>query len=179
MLYDSAIDEELTHMDEDAAASKRVLEVEKIQVPLRHLMRSCITIDIAASTQDAIDLLIEHHIGAASVIEDGVLRGIFGERDVLRKILNKQVGDLTQIPVTQFMKVDPQTAKPDDMLDTAVLYMARGGFRHIPIIDEHKHPIGMVSIRDVISYLVEYFPQEVLTLPPIPIRDALKAREGA
>ena len=142
-------------------------------------MRTCVTIDIVTSTQDAMDLLIEHHIGAASVVEDGVLRGIFGERDVLRKILNKQVGDLTQIPVTYFMKVDPQTAKPDDMLDTAVMYMARGGFRHLPIINEKQQPIGMVSIRDVISYLVEYFPQEVLTLPPNPIREALKAREGA
>ncbi len=179
MLYDSAIDEELAYMDKNAEASHKVLEVREIQVPLRHLMRSCVTIDVSASTQDAIDLLIEHHIGAASVVDDGVLRGIFGERDVLRKVLNKQVGDLTQIPVTQFMKADPQTASPEDMLDTAVLYMARGGFRHLPIVDEQQHPIGMVSIRDVISYLVEYFPQEVLTLPPNPIRDALKAREGA
>lgn len=179
MLYDSAIDEELAQMDQDADVSRKVLEVSEILVPLRQLMRDCVTIDIAASTQDAIDLLIENHIGAASVVEDGILRGIFGERDVLRKILNRDVGDLTQIPVTQFMKVDPQTAKPDDMLDIAVLYMARGRFRHLPIVDEHQKPIGMVSIRDVISYLVDYFPHEVLTLPPNPIRDALKAREGA
>ncbi|MCY4403242.1 MAG: CBS domain-containing protein [Candidatus Poribacteria bacterium] len=179
MLYDHAIDEELGQMDIDAEASLKALEVSEIQVPLRSLMRSCITIDIAASTQDAIDLLIEHHIGAASVVEDDVLRGIFGERDVLRKILNKQIGDLTQIPVTQYMKVDPITASPDDMLDTAVMYMANGGFRHLPIINENQHPIGMVSIRDVISYLVDFFPQEVLTLPPNPVRDALKAREGA
>ena len=179
MLYDHAIDEELAQMDKDAEAPLKTLKVSEIQVPLRHLMRSCATIDITASMQDAIDLLIEHHIGAAPVVENGVLRGIFGERDVLRKVLNKPVGDLTQIPVTQFMKVDPQTANPEDMLDTAVLYMARGGFRHLPIVNERQHPIGMVSIRDVISYLVEYFPQEVLTLPSNPVRDALKAREGA
>ncbi len=179
MLYDQAIDEELAQMDKDAEAPLKALKVSEIQMPLRHLMRPCVTIDITASIQDAIDLLIEHHIGAAPVVKDGVLRGIFGERDVLRKVLNKQVGDLTQIPVTQFMKADPQTANPDDMLDTAVLYMAQGGFRHLPIVDEHQHSIGMVSIRDVISYLVDYFPQEVLTLPSNPVRDALKAREGA
>ena len=179
MLYDSAIDEELAQMDQDLESSKRIVEVSESQIPLRRLMRDCVTIDIAANTQDAIDLLIENHIGAASVVEDGILRGIFGERDVLRKILNRDIGDLTQIPVTQFMKADPQTAGPDDMLDTAVLYMAHGRFRHLPIVDENQHPIGMVSIRDVISYLVESFPHEVLTLPPNPIRDALKAREGA
>jgi hypothetical protein len=37
----------------------------------------------------------------------------------------------------------------------------------------------MVSIRHIISYLVEHFPQEVLTLPPKPSNDAMKAREGA
>ena len=179
MLYDMAIDEELAQMDKDAEMSHRSLEVSEIQVPLRLIMRACITIEISISTQDAIELLIENRIGAASVVENGVLRGIFGERDLLRKVLNKDVGDLTQIPVTQFMKADPKTASPDDMLDTAILYMAHGGFRHLPIVDEKQHPIGMVSIRDVISYLIEFFPQEVLTLPPTPIRDAFKAREGA
>lgn len=179
MLYDSAIDEELAQMDQDSELSKRVVEVSESQIPLRRLMRDCVTIDIATSTQDAIDLLIENRIGAASVVEEGILCGIFGERDILRKIFNRDVGDLTQIPVTQFMKVAPQTAGPDDMLDTAVLYMAHGKFRHLPIVDENQHPIGMVSIRDVISYLVDSFPHEVLTLPPNPIRDALKAREGA
>ena len=179
MLYDNAIDEELAHMDQDVDITQKVLGVSQIQVPLRELMRSCITIDISATTQVAIDTLIENNIGAASVVEDSILQGIFSERDVLRKIMNNEVGDLDEIPVTQFMKIDPQTAKPDDMLDTAILYMAKGGYRHLPIVDEQQHPLGMVSIRDVISYLVDYFPREVLTLPPNPIRGALKAREGA
>ncbi len=179
MLYDMAIDEELAQMDKDAERSHKSLQVSEIQVPLRHIMRACVTIDISTTTQEAIDILIENNIGAASVVENDLIRGIFGERDLLRKVLNRDVGDLTQIPVTQFMKVDPKTAKPDDMLDTAILYMAHGGFRHLPIVDERQHPIGMVSIRDVISYLIEFFPQEVLTLPPTPIRDAFKAREGA
>jgi CBS domain-containing protein len=73
----------------------------------------------------------------------------------------------------------PQTAQQEDSLNIAILYMAQGGYRHLPIVDSGNRPIGMVSIRDVISYLVEEFPQEVLTLPPRPVRDALKAREGA
>lgn len=179
MLYDQAIDEEIARMDKDEEASRKVLESGEIHVPLRQLMRPCIVIDISTSTQDAIDLLIEQQIGAAPIVADGVLRGIFSERDVLRKILNQQVGDLTRISVEQFMIAHPQTASAEDMLDTAILYMARGGYRHLPIVDEQHHPIGMVSIRDVISYLVENFPQEVLTLPPEPIRNAMKAREGA
>ncbi len=43
MLYDNAIDEELAHMDQNVDIAQRVLEVGKIQVPLRELMRSCVT----------------------------------------------------------------------------------------------------------------------------------------
>ena len=177
MLYDLAIDEELEQMDEDAAL--KAWSAQEIQISLKDLMRPIVTIDINCSTNEAIDQLLAHKVGAAPVVANGSLRGIFSERDVLNKILNKQVGDLDAISVKEFMIVDPQTAQQEDSLNTAILYMARGGYRHVPIVDPENRPIGMVSIRDVISYLVEKFPQEVLTLPPRPVRDAFKAREGA
>ena len=177
MLYDLAIDEELEQMDEDAAL--KAWSAQEIQVSLKELMRPIVTIDINCSVNEAIDLLLANNIGAAPVVEDGYLRGIFSERDVLNKILNKQVGDLDHVGVKQFMIVDPQTAHPEDSLNTAILYMERGSYRHVPIVDKEARPIGMVSIRDVISYLVREFSQEVLALPPRPVRDAMKAREGA
>lgn len=178
MLYDLAIDEEFEQMESDAAL--RAWNAHEIQLPLRSLMRPIVTIHISSSTQTAIQLLIEHHVGAAPVVDDeNRLRGIFSERDVLRKILNRTVGDLGALGIEQFMSATPQTAQPEDMLDTAILYMAQGGYRHLPIVNEQNEPLGMVSIRDVISYLVDAFPQEVLTLPPRPVRDAMKAREGA
>ena len=177
MLYDLALDEELEQMDEDAAL--KAWSAQEIQISLKDLMRPVVTIDLNSSTNEAIDLLLAHKVGAAPVVENGALCGIFSERDVLNKILNKQVGDLDTIGVEAFMIANPQTAQPADSLNTAILYMAHGGYRHVPIIDTENRPIGMVSIRDVISYLVEEFPQEVLTLPPRPIRDAFKAREGA
>ena len=178
MLYDLAIDEELEQMDEDDAL--RAWNAQEIQVSLKDLMRPIIQIDINSSTNEAIDLLLSKRTSVQHpVVENGHLRGIFSERDVLNQILNKQVGDLDDIGVTEFMIADPQTAQSDDTLTTAILHMARGGYRHVPIVDTENRPIGMVSIRDVMSYLVEEFLQEVLTLPPKPVRDALKAREGA
>ena len=180
MLYQEIVDEELAIMDEETPDEpSKTLSPHEIHVPLRSLMHPAVTVDSGASTQEAIDRMLDNKVGAILIVSDGVLKGIFGERDVLLKILNKQVGDLTQVPIEQFMKSDPQTAHVEDSLDTAILYMARGGYRHIPIVNKQNQPVGMVSIRHIISYLVEHFPQEVLTLPPKPSNDAMKAREGA
>ena len=122
MLYDLAIDEELEQMDENAAL--KAWSVQEIQVLLKDLMRPIVTIDINRSVNEAIDLLLANNIGAAPVVENGSLRGIFSERDVLNKILNKQVGDLDRVGVRQFMIADPQAARPEDSLNAAILYMA-------------------------------------------------------
>ena len=179
MLYQEIVEEEMAIMDETPDESSKTLSPHEIHVPLHSLMHPPVTVDSGTSTQEAIDRMLDNKIGAILVVSDGVLKGIFGERDVLLKILNKPVGDLTQIPIEKFMKEDPQTAYVEDSLDAAILYMAQGGYRHIPIVNEQDQPVGMVSIRHIISYLVEHFPQEVLTLPPKPSNDAMKAREGA
>ncbi len=179
MSYEDMIEEELAIMHEQLKDSSTSLSPHEIRVPLRSLMHSPVTVEMETSTQEAIDLMISEKVGAVLVVSGQVLKGIFGERDVLYYILDKSVGDLTQIPVKRFMKADPQTANVEDSLDTAVLDMAQGGYRHIPIVDDQNHSVGIVSIRHIISYLVEHFPQEILTLPPAPIRNAMKAREGA
>ena len=179
MLYEQIVDEELAIMDEEPEEPSKTLSQPDIQVPLRSLMRSPVTIEVGASVQEAINMMIENRVGAILVVSDGVLKGIFGERDVLLKILNKPVGDVAHISVEHFMKVDPHTARVEDSLGTAVFHMAQGGFRHIPVVNELNQPVGMVSTRHIVSYIIDHFPQEVLTLPPEPVREAMQAREGA
>jgi len=179
MLYEQALNDELAIMDEALKHNTKRLSPHEIQAPLGSLMCAPITIDIGASVKAAIDLLIEHKVGTVLVVSDGILRGIFGERDVLLKLMNQPVDDLSGISVEQFMKANPKTLTTTDSIDTAILEMAKGGYRHIPIVDERHRPVGLVSIRDIIAHIVEHFLEEVLTLPPKPIRDAMKAREGA
>ncbi len=179
MLYEEIVDEELAIMDESPDEPSKTLSAHEIQVPLNSLMTPPVTIEMGASAQDAINLMIDRHVGHVLIVSAGILKGIFSERDVLVKILNKPVGNLRKTPVEHFMKAEPQTANVKDSLDTAILYMAKGGYRHVPIVDEENRPVGTVSVRDIISHLVEHFPQDVLTLPPKPIRRAMKSREGA
>ena len=179
MLYEEIVDEELAIMDEEPEEPSKTRSQPDIQAPLRSLMRVPVTIEMGASVQEAVNLMIENRVGAILVVSDGVLKGIFGERDVLLKILNKPVGDMSEIPVEKFMKVDPHTARVEDSLGAAILHMAQGGFRHIPVVNELNQPIGMVSTRHVVSNIIDHYPQEVLTLPREPVRKAMQAREGA
>jgi CBS domain-containing protein len=179
MLYEDIVNEEIAIMEEALNQPSKRLSPHEIQAPLSSLMQPPVTIGLGASTREAIELMIANKVGAVLVVSDSVLRGIFGERDVLLKILNRSGRDLSKIPVEQFMKKDPQTLTTEDSIDTAILCMAKGGYRNIPIVNDQNQPVGLVSIRHIISYIVEHFPQEVLTLPPKPVRDAMKAREGA
>jgi CBS domain containing-hemolysin-like protein len=59
-----------------------------------------------------------------------------------------------------------------------VIEVMSRGYRHLPVVDDDGRPVGVLSIKDVVHYLVEYFPAKVYNLPPTP--DALQpAREGA
>ena len=178
MPFESFVDDEISTMQEQLNESSKALETHEIQVPLGSIMHHVPSVLSGASVQDVINLMVSHDIGSIFVVSDESLKGVIGERDILLKVLNK-LGDYANLSVDHFMKCDPLTLKPEDLLDTAIQHMAQGGFRHIPIVDDQHRPLGMVSVRHIISYLIEHFPQEVLTLPPKPIRNAMRAREGA
>jgi CBS domain-containing protein len=55
--------------------------------------------------------------------------------------------------------------------------MQKGGYRHLPVVVDGK-PIGIVSARRVVSYLVSHFPGTVHNLPPQQ-HDIPPRREGA
>jgi len=119
----------------------------------------------------------EEHIGCVLVVKKGRLEGIFTERDILMKIVASGK-DLARTKVEEVMTSDPEVLEPDDMLAFALKYMHLGGYRHLPVVDDRQHPVGILSVKNIVDYLADYFPQEVLTLPPRPIRST-NAREGA
>jgi CBS domain-containing protein len=115
--------------------------------------------------------------GAALVVEAGKLVGIFTERDVLMKVAGQPI-DLTQSEISAFMTRDPVTLPADSAVAFALNRMVLDGFRHIPLTDEKDRPVGVVSMRNLIEYLSEFFDRDVVNLPPDP-RIKSSKREGA
>jgi CBS domain-containing protein len=54
-----------------------------------------------------------------------------------------------------------------------------GGYRHIPLVDESLTPVGIISVRDIINYIVRLFPKSVINLPTLPRQNYTQQREGA
>jgi CBS domain-containing protein len=125
-------------------------------------------IDAGATTADAVAELRAGNIGCLLVTDRGRVVGIFTERDLLARVL--AVGKPLDAPVRLYMTANPVTVAPKDSVRTVVKRMQKGGYRHLPVVDESGRPVGMVSARRVVHYLVEHFPALVFNLPPEPDR---------
>jgi CBS domain-containing protein len=68
--------------------------------------------------------------------------------------------------------------RPKDSVQAAIKRMEKGGYRHLPVIDELGRPVGILSARRVVHFLAEHFPALVYNHPPDPTR-VPDAAEGA
>lgn len=96
----------------------------------------------------------------------GELKGVLTERDIFARIVVGQV-DLAQ-PVETLMTTEPRTLDLDQTIRDALELMQTGRYRNVPIVDDRRRLVGVVRQVDIIKYLAESFPEELLNLPPRP-----------
>ena len=92
--------------------------------------------------------------------------GIFTERDYLNKIIGQNT-DISR-PIDDFMSPGPQTLTEEDTVGQAIRIMHQHGYRNVPLVDLKGNCSGLLRIRDIIDFLAELYPQEVLNVPPRP-----------
>jgi CBS domain-containing protein len=92
--------------------------------------------------------MAERNVGAAIVLDpDAPGPGIITERDVLKSVGSGQDPDAER--VADHLTADLVFATPDWSLEEAAAAMARGGFRHL-IVVEGGEVSGVLSVRDII-----------------------------
>jgi CBS domain-containing protein len=94
--------------------------------------------------------MVERNIGAVPVLRDGLLVGIFSERDLMKRVV-VEARDPRTTRVDEVMTDDPLTVTPDESLETCMILMRRHGFRHLPVC-EGKKLRGIVSLRDILLH---------------------------
>ena len=106
----------------------------------------------------------------------GRLVGVLTERDIFSRIVAGQV-DLSH-PVETLMTTEPRTLDLDQTIRDAIDLMQTGRYRNVPVVDPRGHLVGVIRQADIIKYLAESFPEELLNLPPRP-HQRMKEPEGA
>jgi len=91
--------------------------------------------------------------------------GIFTERDLLNKVVGREV-DMNS-HVGDWMSPAVETLSTDATIGDAVRVMDEKSYRNIPLVKDGQL-IGSISVFDVITYLAESYPKETMNLPPVP-----------
>jgi CBS domain-containing protein len=167
--YDEHIDDEISQMNENETENEsRPSNAFHLEDPITSVdLRKPITVAGDTSIADCLQLMQEEKIGCLLVVEDHKLVGIFTERDIIRRIVGKNLSH-ADIDVVDYMTLDPDTLTASAPLAFALNYMVLGGYRHVPILKDDGSPLACLSIKDIVKHLGEFYFSEISTLPPTP-----------
>ncbi len=161
----------------EAAVARRIPSVAEER--LRALSRrQPVTVRPGTSLADCVRAIQRSGTGDSVFVcdADDRLIGVLTERDIFARIVGGTM-DLTQ-PVETLMTTDPHTLDLDQTIRDAIILMQTGRYRNVPVVDEDGILVGVVRQADIIKYLAESFPEELLNLPPRP-HQRMKEPEGA
>lgn len=135
-----------------------------------------VSIGRTASVGEALAAVQAHGQGYVLIVEDGKPCGIMSEREVLMKIVARDVK--YDENVDTYMSHAPETLTLKDPIARAIELMNAGGERNIPIVDDAGKAVSVLRTIDIIHFLAEAFPAQVMNLPPRP-HQLIPEAEGA
>ena len=114
-----------------------------------------VTVDAGATVMDAVDALAEHRIGAVLIRnEDGLVDGIFTERDLLLRVVHARL-DPVSTPISLVMTRDVRFVSPGTTVEAAMALMQLNRFRHLLVMDGPR-VLGLVSMGDMTNHLIRH-----------------------
>ena len=113
--------------------------------------RDVLRIEASATVLDAVKAMVEGNVGALIITEGGQLAGIVTERDYLRRVTLEGRDERTT-PVREIMSAPFVYVGPDTTIDECMAIMTERRFRHLPVLDDERELVGIVSIGDVVKF---------------------------
>ena len=135
-----------------------------------------ISIGRTATVGEALAAVQTHGQGYVLIVDGGKPVGLMSEREVLMKIVARDVK--YEESVDKYMSHAPETLTSRDPIARAIGLMNEGGERNIPIVDEAGTAVAVLRTLDIIHFLAEAFPAQVMNLPPRP-HQLIPEPEGA
>ena len=145
---------------------------------LRDIMRQgfLFMVQRNVTVAEAVRVMATHDVGIVIVMDGEEMVGVFSERDVVRRVVDRDL-DPARTPVGTVMTTAIVTADADEDYQSAMRKMDQANIRHLLVVSGGR-PLSMISIRDLIrvdiqdkgeqiSHLKEYLYQIPPTKPPI------------
>ncbi|HLF89473.1 MAG TPA: CBS domain-containing protein [Anaerolineales bacterium] len=144
--------------------------------PVAHLDLSEYTlVESGTSVRDAIQKMRFDKRNCAFITQKGKLTGIFTDRDVLRRVVDRP--DLWDHPIEEVMTHHPKAINSEQPTGDALRIMNDLHFRNTPVLGDDGTIAGNLTHFSIIRYLADHFPEAVYNLPPQPDLYA-EEREG-
>ncbi len=115
--------------------------------------------------------MAEKNIGAVPVVEGERLVGVFSERDIVKKVVSKNLDPKTTT-ISDVMTSKLVIASADESFESCLQKMQKAHCRHLPIVSGDQL-IGFVSLRDLLMIDIdekernlEYLQSYIYMVPP-------------
>ena len=106
-----------------------------------------------ATVYEALERMSEEGVGALVVMKNSAIIGLLSERDYARKIILKGRSS-KETKVEEIMISPPLTISPGCSVDEAMRIMTEHRVRHLPVIDGAGGVLGIVSIGDLVKWII-------------------------
>jgi CBS domain-containing protein len=120
-------------------------------------------VEPGVTVMNAVEVMAQDRVGAVVVVEEGVLRGIFTERDLMLRVVQLKRSPETTL-VREVMTSEVKTVTDTSSPDEAINVMLVEHLRHLPILGSDGKVLGLLSIRDLLEDKVDDLSREVSSL---------------
>lgn len=136
-----------------------------------------VSVTTQATVGHALSAVQEHGQGYVLICdEDGRPRGMMSQREVLMRIVARDVKYDSN--VMEFVSKIPVTLTNKERIARAIKVMISEGIDIIPVVDDTGKATAVVRSVDVLHFLAEVFPEQLLNLPPEPHQTMPKPEGG-
>lgn len=115
-----------------------------------------------ATVYEAIGLMGEKGIGALIVVEGGQVAGVLTERDYSRKVVLQ--GRTSRDTLVSDILTPAITVRRRDSIEKCMQLMTVNRIRHLPVVTEDNKPIGLISMGDLVSWVMQSQRHTILQL---------------
>jgi CBS domain-containing protein len=101
----------------------------------------------------AAERMVTANLGALLVVDNDRLVGILSERDILQRVVARK-RDPETTTVSMVLTPNPVAVTEDTPMEDCIQIIRQRGFRHLPVINAYRNPLGVIYSRDLLEHVL-------------------------